>query len=182
MSNNFSQVGIIQNQVPHLEDIGFPVAMAATALGGVGLMSAIGKFVFGWLCDRIQAKYSCLIGLGIQVIAIIVFINIRSESPISIIWLYAILMGFGVGSWLPTMSMLTSTSFGVAHYGAIFGVVAFAQSIGASTGPLVAGFLFDTMNSYHLAFIISLAIYAISVPTILAVRRPKAFQNAGLRK
>ena len=95
-------------------------------------------------------------------------------SPLAIIWLYAIMMGLGIGSWLPTMSMLTSTSFGLASYGAIFGVVNLAESIGAATGPLMAGYLYDITNTYHWAFTIFLALYAIAIPAILVLRRPKS--------
>ncbi|MFC1993011.1 MFS transporter [Chloroflexota bacterium] len=173
LSSNFSQVGVIQNQVPYLEDAGFPVAMAATALGVLGLGSALSKFFFGWLCDHIQAKYACSIGLVLQVVSIAILMNIGPASPATIIWLYAIMMGISSGSWLPTMSMLTSTNFGLASYGAIFGAVAVSQAIGTATGPLTAGFMYDAINSYHLAFILFIALYAISIPTVLAVRRPK---------
>ena len=177
MSSSFSQVGIIQNQVPHLEDIGFPVALAATALGVLGLASAIGKFGFGWLCDRIPAKYACAIGLGFQAVGIIVFMNIGPASPSAIIWLYAIMIGLGAGSWLPTLSMLTSSNFGLATYGAIFGVLCFFMGIGDIAGPAVAGYMYDIMDTYHWAFIIFLALYAVAIPTILVVRRPKSLQN-----
>jgi len=170
----FSQLGVLQSQVPHLEDIGFPVAAAATALGVVGLGSLIGKLGFGWLCDRIPAKYACAIGIGLQLLSIIILMNIGPASPLAIIWLYAILFGLGLGSWLPTMSMLVSTNFGLASYGAIFGIITLAQNIGAAAGPLMAGYMYDAMNTYHWAFIIFLALYAIAIPTILAVRHPKS--------
>ena len=173
LTSAVSQGGTMQSQVPYLDDIGFPVAMAATALGVAGLGSAIGKFCFGWLCDRIPPKHACLIGLGFQLSAIATIMNIEPASPMSMVWLYAVLMGLGMGSWLPTLSMLTSRNFGLASYGAIFGVMSLFQAVGVSIGPLVAGYLYDSMNTYHLAFIIFLAIYIITVPSILAVRRPK---------
>ena len=89
------------------------------------------------------------------------------------IWLYAIVMGLGVGSWLPTMSMLTSTSFGLVHYGAIFGMITFAQQVGTATGPLMAGFMYDATNTYRLAFTILAATYLVAIPAILMMRRPK---------
>jgi len=173
LQSTFSQVGSIQSQVPHLEDVGFPAVTAAAALGTVGLASAIGKFSFGWLCDRIPSKYACSIGLGLQVIGIIILMNVEPASPPAIIWLYAIVMGLGTGSWLPTMSMLTSTSFGLASYGAIFGVISLAQNIGTATGPLMAGYIYDINNSYHWAFTIFVVLFAISIPAILVLRRPK---------
>lgn len=175
--NQFSHVGTIQSQVPHLEDIGFPLTMAATALGGVGLASAVGKFGSGWLSDRIQAKYACAIGLALQFIGISLLMSVGPASPPALMWLYAIIMGLGVGSWLPAMSMITSTNFGLASYGTIFGVVTLFNNIGAASGPLMAGFIYDTTNTYQWAFIIFLALYAVSIPSILAVRRPKSLEQ-----
>lgn len=174
LANGFSQLGITLSQVPHLEDIGFPVATAATALGVVGLGSTIGKFGFGWLCDLIRAKYAFSIGLGLQLVGIIILINVEPAWPQATIWLYAIILGLGVGSWLPAMSMLISTNFGLASYGAIFGIITLVQSIGGATGPLMAGYMYDAMNTYDWAFIIFLALCAVAISTILAVRRPKS--------
>jgi MFS family permease len=173
----FSQVGVLQHQVPYLEDIGFPVALASSALGVVGLMSAIGKFVFGWLCDRIPAKYVWSIGLGFQSLSVIILINVEPASHLAIIWLYAIMIGLGAGSWLPTMSMLVSTNFGLAAYGAIFGTVTLFECTGVATGPLMAGYMYDAMGNYHWAFIILLTLNAVALPTALAVRRPKSLQD-----
>jgi len=172
-AGGFSSVGIVQNQAPFLDDIGFPIATAAGALGGVGLGSLIGKFVFGSLCDRIQPKYAYAIALSIQAIGILILINIKPASPMVMIWLFVALTGLGAGGWLPTMSMLVSTNFGLATYGLIFGTVNIAQSIGVAAGPLMAGFMFDTMGTYQWAFIIFLSLFAISIPSVLAVRRPK---------
>ena len=176
-AGGFSQIGIIQSQVPYLEDIGFPIAAAAGALSGVGLGSAIGKFGFGWLCDLISAKYACSIGLGLQLLGILIFMSVTPASPVSIIWLYAIIFGLGVGSWLPTLSMLISTNFGLASYGAIFGAVTLALNIGGATGPLMAGYMYDVMNTYRWAFIIFLILYVAAIPAILVSRRPKSPYN-----
>lgn len=171
--STMSHTAILQNQVPHLEDIGFPVAAAAAALGTVGLCSAVAKLAFGWLCDRILPRYACVIGLGMQVVGVAMLLGIRAESSPALVWAYAIVMGLGVGSWLPTMSMLTSSTFGLAAYGAIFGMVSLAQGVGTAAGPLIAGTMFDIMNTYNWAFILFIALYAIAIPAVLAVRRPR---------
>ena len=170
---NFSSMGGLQGQVPNLNDIGFPTATAAAALGAIGLGSGVGKVVFGWLCDRMQPKLASAIGLSLQCVALFILLQLRSDSPVALIWAYALLMGFGAGSWLPTMSMLVSRNFGLKYYGAIFGIVNFAQSIGTATGPLVAGMMYDSMGTYYWAFVLFTALYAISVPAVLLVRRPK---------
>jgi MFS family permease len=174
LAHGFCEVGTLQTQVPHLEDIGFPLTTASTAFGVVGFFSLIGKFGFGWLCDRILAKYACALGLGVQLAGLLILLTVRPESALASLWLYAVVIGLGVGSWLPTMSMLVSTNFGLAAYGTIFGLTSFIMSIGASTGPLMAGYIFDIVGSYHWAFIVFIILYSIAILTVLAVRRPQS--------
>lgn len=170
---NFSQAGVLQTQVPHLADIGFPVALAAGALGAVGFGSTIGKFVFGWLCDQIPPKYAWAIGLTLQAGSMVILMSVKPTTPQPVIWLYTILIGLSAGAWLPTLSLLVSTSFGLRAYGTIFGAASFFQSIGVATGPLMMGYMFDTMGDYRLAYIIVLALHAIALPTVLIVHRPR---------
>jgi len=75
------------------------------------------------------------------------------------------------------MSMLISTNFGLFAYGSIYGVINFVRSPGISTGPLLAGSMFDATGDYNWSFIIFIALCAISILLILAVRRPELFQN-----
>ena len=170
---NFSHTAAIQHQVNHLTDIGFPVTMAAIALGAVGFGSAAGKFVFGWLCDRITARYAATISFVLQLAAVIILMTLKSTSSLSMIWLYAILLGLGAGGWLPTMSMAVSSSFGLVSYGAIFGGVTLLQSLGDAFGPLVAGQMYDVMQTYFWVFILLLVLFMVSIASMLAVRRPK---------
>lgn len=171
--NGFCQNGVIQNEVPLLEDIGFPVAEAVAALSIVGLGSTIGKFGFGWLCDKMQAKYACAIGLVFQMSGLIALMNVKPTSSTAIVWLYAALMGLGIGGWLLTMPMLVSTNFGLVSHGTIFGVTTLAQYFGGAAGPFIAGDIYDTTDSYHWAFTIFLLSYVIAISAALLMRPTK---------
>jgi len=170
----FSSLGFNQSMVPYLQDAGFSVSVAASALTILGLGSAIGKFSFGWLCDKIKAKQACAVSIVLLSTAAIILMFIRSKSPLAIIWFDALLFGLGAGGWLPTMSMLVSRNFGLASYGAIIGMVSLSQAIGGAAGPLFSGHMFDSTNNYYWTFIIFLCLYAIAIPTVLSVRRPKS--------
>ena len=170
--SGFSNTGALHAPVPFLEDIGFPTATAAAALGTLGLGSAIGKVFFGWLCDRIPPRRAAAIGLGLQLAGILVLLTIRANSPLALIWVYALVLGFGIGSWLPSMSVLVSSSFGLAYYGSIFGVIAFLESAGTSLGPLFAGVMFDATGTFYHAFVTFALLYAIAIPAVLLVKRP----------
>jgi len=171
---NISEAGISQSQVPFFEDIGFSAAMAATTLAVAGICSATGKFFFGWLCDHIKVTYARSIGIGFLIAGTIILTILQPGSPVVLIWLYAILKGIGTGSWMSTMSMLTSTSFGLASYGAIFGMMSLLMSIGVGVGPLFAGYVHDITGNYLVAFIVFIILLAVAIPTILVVRRPKS--------
>ena len=171
---SISETGITQSQVPFFEDIGFSAAMAATTLAVVGICSAIGKFFFGWLCDHIEVTYARAIGIGFLIAGAIILTILQAESPAVLIWLYAVLKGIGTGSWMSTISMLTSTSFGLASYGAIFGMMSLLMSIGVGVGPLFAGYMHDITGNYLVAFIVFIILLVVAIPTILVVRRPKS--------
>ena len=174
LTSVFSQAGVVQSAVPHLQDIGFPVAVAFGALSGAGLGAILGRLGFGVLCDRMQVKYATCIGLGIQVVGIIILLSVRAESPVSMIWLYSLVFGFGYGSKSPATALLASQNFGLAHYGAIFGTMNLVQSFSAATSPLFGGLMYDAMNTYYWAFIVMLALYVVAIPAILLVHHPKS--------
>lgn len=93
----FSTQAITLNQVPHLEDIGYPVLQAASALGAVGIGSSVGKFAFGVICDAIGARCARVIGLSSQLVAVAILLTVGPSTPLVIIWTYAILLGWGWG-------------------------------------------------------------------------------------
>jgi len=169
---NHQHMGTILSQVPYLIDTGFSVGVAAASFSILSITQIFGVFFFGWLCDKKHVKLAMVIGNFFMALGILMLINISAKSPAWLIWLYAILMGFGTSSWLPTLSMLTSTTFGLHHYGSIFGMLSFFQILGAASGPLLAGYLYDITGNYHLAFIIILGLVLLSIPLVIAVRRP----------
>jgi len=173
MTFSFGNSSIMQNQAPHLQGIGFALATAAGAVSTVGIGSAIGKFGFGWLCDYIPAKFVLAIGVTCEAIGVIILMTVNSTSPTFLIYTYAFIFGIGMGSWLPSMSMAVSSTFGLASYGVIFGVINLIWGIGGSLGPVTAGSIFDYTGNYFWAFVVVLIMYVISVPSMLLVRNPK---------
>jgi MFS family permease len=173
LTSSFSHVGIIQNQTSYLDDTGFSMAIAATALGTIGFGSAVGKLAFGWLSDRIPPKYACIMGFGTLFVAIYILMNINRESPAAMIWIYSIVMGFGLGSWLPTMSVITSSTFGLASYGVIWGLITGIHGLGTAFGPMVVGYIYDTWGSYQRAFVLALSLLVMASIAIFMIRRPR---------
>ena len=170
---SFATMGIIQNQVVHLTDIGFSAVIAASVVGIVGITNSAGRFSFGLACDRIRPKYVRVIVVSLMVVGILMFMNLKSSSPMLMVWLYTVIMGFGLGGWMPTMSLLVSSSFGMVAFGTIFGIVTMFNMLGSSIGPLFAGYIFDVRGSYYVAFVTFLILYILTLAATLLIRQPK---------
>ena len=174
---NHTHLGVNVSVYPHLRDMSFSAGIAASVISTQGMMVFLGMFFFGWICDKIKAQYASAIGLGLVATGIAILITVGPGSPKWYLFLYAVIMGFGVGSWMPTMSMLTSSIFGIASYGAIFGVVSMFQCLGGATGPLLAGYIYDRTHIYRWAFLIILAMVISAIPLVLKARRPQMRQE-----
>ncbi|MGD9157819.1 MAG: MFS transporter [Desulfobacteraceae bacterium] len=160
----FSLVGTVQIQAPHLQDIGFPVLIASSTLGFLGLISAFAKLFFGWLCDRINPKTAYIISAFCLVCGLVMLSFFRHDSSSIYLWTYVLIFGIGIGAWLPIMSMMVSRTFGIVSYGLYFGAVTMVETIGQALGPLVAGLMFDSTGSYHSTFILYITLTVCSIP------------------
>ena len=77
-----------------------------------------------------------------------------------------------LGKGSPTLSMLGSTHFGLLYYGAVFGALNLAQSMGTSTGPLFSGLVHDAVGLYVGAFTAAAVLLVIAIPAVLLVKKP----------
>jgi len=125
-------------------------------------------------------NYVTAISFVLQLLAIIVLMIIKASSPIALIWIFALLMGLGMGGWIPTLSMLTYKNFKLAAYGTLFGVFYMGNAVSAALGPLAAGQIFDSTHSYDRAFIIFIVLFSFSVPITLLIRRPTFLHAKGV--
>jgi len=166
--------GILQNQIPMVQDLGISLGVASGALGVVAFASSFARFGFGWLCDIMSVKLATIIGLVLELTGILILFLVKPESPIALLYVYAIIMGLGVGSWMPVMSILTSRNFGMASYGGIFGMLTMYQMvIGTAIGPTMAGLVFDATGTYYTVFIYSAIAIVISIIAIILIKQPK---------
>ena len=173
-----SHMGVMQNQVPYLEDIGFTAGIVALAVTILSIFSIVGPLLFGWLCDKIRIKFASIISLALATIGIILLMNVNAGSPVWFIGTYAITLGLGLTGWVPCLSLLVSSNFGLLSYGTIFGALNFFHMVGAGMAPIYCGYISDKTGSYEWAFIITAILIALAIPNVLAIRRPKKLPSS----
>jgi MFS family permease len=161
--------GGLQNQVSILTKQGFTAGHAAFVVGIVGLSSAAGKFGFGYLCDRIDPKYTTAIAYAFTASSLIALAQAQSMHHL---WLYGIFLGLGMGGWAPNMAMLAEKYFGLKQYGSILGTIYLVLMLGEAVGPAVVGFVYDQAGAYHPILITLSILCAASIPLIIIIRKP----------
>ena len=164
------------HQIPYAIDKGIDKMMAATAVGLIGITGSFGKFFFGWLSDRINdAKYSASLGFFLMAISMFILCKVKS---IAILYLFALVFGFGYGSLAPVMPYLVSDRFGRHILGSAYGLLNFfATGVGGSIGPILGGYIFDKTGSYLIAWKFNEAILFIVSLLILTLRPAKKAQT-----
>jgi sugar phosphate permease len=131
------------------------------------LMSIIGRFVSGWLIDKVNknhyiaAAFFLMVGLGSLVFS---FISIDKTW---LIFPFIFLYSTGWGGNLSSRAGLTRQYFGRLHFGAIFGLIAGMAAIGSILGPFIAGLIFDTNGSYTVVWFV-FAAFGVLAAAILA--------------
>ena len=173
----YTSQSLIQHQMAHLQDSGITLAVAAGALSVTGIANAIGKFGFGYACDYVKPKYTRALGLAFALVAVLLLMNLDSSSSTLAIGVYGVFVGLSMGSWLPSMSMLVSSNFGLLAYGVIFGFTSLFNQLGSSVGPLITGRIYDTQGSYYNAFIVFIVLCAVGTLTTLFIQRPKSYKG-----
>lgn len=160
------------HQIPYAINRGIDKIEAAAAVGIIGVTGSIGKFFFGWISDRIRdAKFSA--SLGFFLMAAGMFILYHAKT-ITVLYLFALVFGFGYGSLAPVMPYLVSDRFGRHIMGTTYGwLIFFATGIGGSIGPLLGGYIFDATGSYASGWAFNAVILLVVSFVILALKPAK---------
>lgn len=164
-------VGIMVNQVPILIDAGFSRENAAYCASLFGIAGIVGKLVTGWLMDRYEANLVGGLTIGAAAFAFILLLK-DLNSPV-LMASGLVLVGYAAGTKLQLCAYLTSRYAGLRNYGKIFGVMASLVALGGGTGPLLAGWIFDTTGTYA-SFIYTAVVFYLIAAVMLYTLGPKS--------
>lgn len=162
------------HQVAYALDRGIDALSAATAVGFIGVASIAGRFFFGSISDRVKdAKYLAAWGFITMASALTVLLFAETEG---LLYLYAILFGFGYGAMAPLMPFLLADRFGRHIMGSAYGLmIFFTAGIGGGIGPFLGGVVYDLAGSYDYAWGINILALVFVAFLILKVKaREKA--------
>lgn len=152
----------------YLNDAGLGLPIGATALALIGLFNIFGSYAFGVSGDHMRKKW-VLSGLyGARAVVIIVFLAFPLSSASALV--FASAMGFLWLGTVPLTSGLVGQMFGVRYLSTLYGVVFLSHQIGSFFGAWAAGYAYDALGSYDLAWIASIALGVLALIVHLPIK------------
>ncbi len=148
---------------------GLDMAQAVVLLTGFNLTNGSGRLVSGFLSDRFGRSQTMAISFAAAAVAYLILPHLEG------IWLWTILVaiiGFAFGTLFAVSAPLAGDCFGMAHFGAIFGLVFTAYGLLAGPlGPWLSGYILDlTRGNYIIVFSYLGLMYLASAGLILLVK------------
>jgi MFS family permease len=145
---------VVVHLVPYATDLNISPSSAAKILGSMGGTAIVGRLLLGMLSDRIGSRSIFILGFIWMPIS---FLWLASAKDAWALYLFTVTFGIMQGGMGAAESPLVAEIFGLKSHGFIYGFVGFGFTIGAALGPWLAGYMFDVMESYKMAFAICAA-------------------------
>jgi MFS family permease len=145
-----SMMAVPMHLAVHGTDLGMSTPLAATLLSVLGGSSIAGRLTVGTLSDRIGGKRAFLMCFAILTASLVAFAGTTAHG---LLFAVVAFYGFSHGGLFTVVSPLVAEHFGMRAHGAIFGTILFFGTLGGSLGPIAVGWIFDTTDSYRLAFV-----------------------------
>jgi MFS family permease len=156
-----SEGTILVHIVSHAIGLGISVTNAALIIPIIGGVSIPSRILMGIAGDRIGNKPAWTICF---VFLIISFCLLLLARELWLVYLFAVIFGFGYGGLSTLISPMVAELFGLSSHGVIFGVIImFGGTAGMAVGPLLAGHIFDITGRYQLAFMIYVVVLVIGL-------------------
>ena len=165
---SFTITMVTVHQVALLVDRGVTRALAASAAGGLGLVSIGGKIAWGWLADRWGREATLSVGAGFMGLGILGLL--AAPMPAGLPALSAIVTAVSLGyAVVPTLTpILAADFFRGRSLGEIFGVLNLIHMLGGAAGAWFAGWAHDATGDYRLPFVLAFVLDLIGVGCVWA--------------
>jgi len=167
--SSLSHSVVFVHAIPALTDAGISAELAAFSVGLLTVVSIAGRLSFGYLGDFVDKRYLFLIGYTLQGAGVLILMIAREMTTV---YLFVAVFGVGFGSTVPLLASIRADYFGRAALGKIQGFMSPVTMIAGATGPVSAGYLFDTTGSYETAFL-AVGLLTIAGGFIILLAKPR---------
>ncbi len=155
--------------VPAMTDIGMSLPQAGTVVLTYGVAGAISQLAAGFLGDRMPKQPLISISVAVQGLGMLVAATVTTFSGA---YIFAVLYGIGLGARVPLLTAIRGDFFGRRNFATILGVSQVPMNFAMVGAPIAAGYLFDTLGNYTIAFLALAMFNFLGAGMILISRKP----------
>ncbi len=164
----FTVLALVVHFVPILVDAGLSPGKAAALAALIGLFSIAGRLGTGFLLDRFAAAR---VGGAIFLLPVLASLTLLLGGAAGAVPV-AVLIGLTLGAEVDVIVYLTTRHFGLKAFGALYGGLLVALSIGTALGPLAASAVYDRTGRYDAFLLATLAIMVAGSLALFSLPRP----------
>jgi len=172
---------ILVHNVRFLVDQGIGKMTAAHMFAIAALSSAIFRIFWGWLSDRIGREMTFTFGVVFLCLGAGSLLLFETTGAMGFVYTFSVSFGMGWGILAPMFMSVATDIFKGKAFGLIYGIVEGCIGAAGALGAWVAGYIFDTTQSYRPAFLLAIVVFLLSCIFIwMAAPRKAAAIREGL--
>ncbi|MGH7356105.1 MAG: MFS transporter [Candidatus Rokuibacteriota bacterium] len=164
---------VVTHSVAFAVDHGFPRLFVAGIFGLTGLLSTVGRIVFGVAADRIGRATSATISYACTAVGTLCLLGLEVWPHAAALYAYALFFGLGFGARGPIITAMASQLFPGRRFGAIYGILSVGNGIGGGVAPWFGGVVHDVTGSYRVAFLVAVGFCALGTACFWLARPPR---------
>jgi MFS family permease len=142
------------HMVAYCGDLGYGAARGAQMLSLMLACGVVSRLASGAICDRIGGLRTLVLGSGLQMLALTLFLPFDGLVPLYVI---SGLFGLSQGGIVPAYAIVVREHFPPQRAAFRIGMVLTFTMFGMALGGWMSGKVFDLTGSYHVAFINGIA-------------------------
>lgn len=144
--------------------IGFTPQQAASVQSLLFALSVFGKFLYGFLADRLPTTRVMLVSAATMFLSTLAFLYLDRTT----VYFFAVLFGLNYGGTFVLLQLLVAEYFGLKEYGKILGVVTVIETMGGAAGTIITGRIADADGGdYTRAFLGLIVVTAVSFALVV---------------
>ena len=144
----------------HVQDSGFSLADGANVLAVVVGASVFGRIGLGRVADIIGNRRGFIISFGTTALALLWLLVSRE---LWMFFVFAFVYGVAWGNQAVLRFAIASEYFGLASLGLIMGILGVGESVAATLGSFMAGYIYDVFGSYNVMFCVGIGVSATGI-------------------
>ncbi len=160
-------MGVITHVMPYLNNLGMPRSTAGLVAGALPLFSIIGRLGLGKLADVFDKRHVMALALFLMAAGMLAFCYVHLKWAILV---FLFLFSPGFGGVMVLRGALIRDYFGREFFGKLIGITMGSAAVGGIIGPTAAGWVFDTMGSYQLVWVVFCGLICLAIGLILRIK------------